>query len=387
MSSASLSSASLPSASLPSASLPSALPTRLENVRRALAERDTPLDALLLTDLDNLGYVSGFTGSTAYALITPDEALFLTDSRYTLRALAECRAFDVRETPSGSGGYSEGLQTLLAERPGLRRVGFEAGQVTVALWEKLRELSPAVEWIGTQNSVETLRLVKDADEIARIRRAVEVAESAFLSVKSLLRPGLREQDFALELEFAMRRGGAEGVAFESIVASGARGAHPHHRAGPRPLVLGDFVTIDWGATVDGYNSDITRTVAIGQVTDKQREIYGIVLEAQQRAIAAIRPGKTGKEIDAVARDFITTKGYGENFGHGLGHALGRSVHDGQGFSVRNESLALKPGMVFTVEPGIYLEDWGGVRVEEDILVTETGCEILTHLPNTLEVLA
>ena len=368
-------------------SLSSALPIRLENARRALAERDTPLDGLLLTDLDNIGYVTGFTGSTAYALITPDEALFLTDSRYTLRALAECRAFEVRETPSGSGGYGEGLQTLLNERPGLRRVGFEAGQVTVALWEKLRELSPSVEWVGTENIIEPLRLVKDEGEIARIRRAIEVAETAFLSVKPLLQPGLREQDFALELEFAMRRGGAEGVAFETIVASGALGAHPHHRAGPRPLVRGDFVTIDWGATVDGYNSDITRTVAIGQVSDKQREIYGIVLEAQQRAIAAIRPGKTGKEIDAGARDFITAKGYGENFGHGLGHALGRTVHDGQGFSVRNDHVILEPGMVFTVEPGIYLEDWGGVRVEEDILVTETGCEILTHLPNALEVLA
>ncbi len=184
----------------------------------------------------------------------------------------------------------------------------------------------------------------------------------------------------------MRRGGADSIAFETIVASGALGAHPHHRAGARPLVRGDFVTIDWGATVNGYNSDITRTYAISQATDQQRAIYAIVLEAQQRAIAAIRPGKTGKAIDAVARDFITQRGYGDAFGHGLGHALGRSVHDGLGFSARNESLVLKPGMVFTVEPGIYLEDWGGVRVEEDILVTDTGCEILTHLPNTLEVL-
>ena len=362
------------------------LSTRLENARRALAARETLLDALLLTDLDNIGYVTGFTGSTAYALITPDEALFLTDSRYTLRALSECREFQVRETPSGSGGYGEGLQTLLSERPKLRRLGFEAGHVTVALWESFRKLSPEIEWVGTEGIVETLRLVKDEGEIARILRAIEVAEAAFLSVKPLLQPGLREQDFALELEFAMRRGGASGAAFETIVASGALGAHPHHRAGPRPLVRGDFVTIDWGATVDGYNSDITRTYAIGQVTDRQREIYAIVLEAQQRAIAAILPGRTGKEIDAVARDFIAECGYGDAFGHGLGHALGRSVHDGLGFSVRNERLVLKPGMVFTMEPGIYLEDWGGVRVEEDILVTDTGCEILTHLPNALEVL-
>jgi len=234
--------------------------------------------------------------------------------------------------------------------------------------------------------VETLRLVKDTDEIALIRHAIAVAEAAFLSVKPLLIAGTREQDFALELEFAMRRGGAEATAFETIVASGALGAHPHHHAGTRPLTVGDFVTIDWGASVNGYCSDITRTVAIGAVTPKQRDIYAIVLEAQQKAIAAIRPGKTGKQIDAVARDFIASKGYGDAFGHSLGHALGRSVHDGPGFSVRTESLILQPGMVLTVEPGIYLEEWGGVRVEEDILVTDTGCEILTHLPNALEVL-
>ena len=361
--------------------------TRLDNVRRAFQALESAPDALLLTDRGNLGYVSGFTGSTAQALITPDEALFITDSRYTLRALSECRGFEVIETPSGSGGYGEALQNVLNARPALRRLGFEAGHVTVSQWEAFQKLIPGVEWVGTTDVVGTLRLVKDDEEVEKIRRAIAVAEAAFESVKPLLQPSTREQDFALELEFAMRRGGASGVAFDSIVASGALGAHPHHHAGPRPLATGDFVTIDWGATVDGYNSDITRTYAIGHVSEKQREVYAVVLEAQQRAIAAIRPGKTGKEIDAVARDFITEKGYGEAFGHGLGHSLGRSVHDGPGFSARAETLLLQPGMVLTVEPGIYLENWGGVRVEEDILVTQDGCEILTHLPNALEVLA
>jgi len=362
------------------------LPARLARVRAALAAHQPPLDALLLTDPDNLGYVSGFTGSTAQALVTPDEALFVTDSRYTLRAAAECRAFQIRETSSGSGGYGEALEAILKERPHLRRLGFEAGHVSVAAWEAFRALAPDVEWVGTQNVVEALRLVKDVGEIARIRRAIAIAEAAFLSVKPRLKPGTREQDFALELEYAMRRGGATGAAFDTIVASGALGAHPHHHAGPRPLSVGDFVTIDWGATVDGYNSDITRTFAIGAASDKGREVYAVVLEAQQRAIAAIRPGKTGKEIDAVARDFIAGRGYGEAFGHGLGHSLGRSVHDGMGLSARYDKLTLAPGMVMTVEPGIYLENWGGVRVEEDVLVTEEGCEVLTHLPNALEVL-
>jgi len=364
----------------------SALQARLDNARRAFSALESAPDALLLTDIVNLGYITGFTGSTAQALITPDEALFITDSRYTLRAAAECRTFQILETPQGSGGYGEALSNLLKARPALRRLGFEAGHVTVSQWEAFLKLAPEIEWVGTTDIIETLRMVKDPEEVENIRQAITIAETVFETVKPLLKPGTREQDFALELEFAMRRGGADGVAFESIVASGALGAHPHHHAGPRPLVTGDFVTIDWGATVNGYHSDITRTVGIGRISDQQREIYAVVLEAQQRAIAAIRPGRTGQEIDAVARDFIAERGYGEAFGHGLGHSLGRSVHDGPGFSVRADKLILQPGMVITVEPGIYLENWGGVRVEEDILVTETGCEIMTPLPNALEVL-
>ena len=361
-------------------------PARLDAARRALAQHDPPLDALLLTDLLNVGYLSGFTGSTAYALLTPTEAVLITDSRYTIQATRECPHFALQETPQGSGGYPEALKIALEARPGMKRVGFEAGHVTVSQRESFGKSGPNVQWVGMENVIETLRAVKDAGEIAVIRRAIDVAEAAFLSVKPLLRPGTRERDFAIEIEFAMRRGGAEGVSFDTIVASGPMGARPHHRAGDRRLEAGDLVTIDWGAVVDGYASDITRTVAVGHVSDEQRRIYGIVLEAQQRAIAAIRPGRTGKAIDAIARDFITSHGYGEAFGHSLGHSLGRDVHDGPGFSVRSEALVLAPGMVMTVEPGIYLEDWGGIRIEEDVLVTETGCEVLTHIPNGLEVL-
>ena len=344
------------------------------------------IDALLVTSLTNVRYLSGFTGSTAQVVITPTEALFITDSRYTLRAQSECGGFQVIETPAGSGGYGEALKSVLEAQPGVKRLGFEANTVTVSQFESFRTLLPETEWVPTKDMIETLRLVKDDGEIALTRNAITVAETAMTQVKHLLRPGIREMDFALELEFAMRRLGASGAAFGTIVASGLNGAHPHHHAGPRPLASGDFVTIDWGATVDGYNSDITRTYALGSVTEKQREIYALVLEAQTRAIAAIRPGPTGTEIDAVARDFLTEHGYGEAFGHSLGHSLGRSVHDGPGFSVRSDTLVLKPGMVMTVEPGVYLENWGGLRLEEDVLVTENGCEILTHLPNTLEVL-
>ncbi len=360
---------------------------RLDALRRALAVHDPAIDALFLTDIGNLGYVSGFTGSTAQAVVTPTEALFITDARYTLRAQAECGGFEIIQTPAGSGGYGDALKAVLEARPGVKRLGFEANTVTVSQFESLRALVPGLEWIPTKDIVETLRLVKDAEEIALIQNAITVAETAMETVKPLLRPGIREQDFALELEFAMRKLGASGAAFDTIVASGTNGAHPHHHAGPRPLVAGDFVTIDWGATVNGYNSDITRTYAIEAVTEKQREVYAVVLEAQQRAIAAIRPGKTGKEIDAIARDYLTEQGYGEAFGHSLGHSLGRSVHDGPGFSVRSDTLVLSPGMVMTVEPGVYLEGWGGLRLEEDVMVTENGCEVLTHLPNRLELLS
>ncbi len=366
--------------------MPNPSSPRVDALRAAIAALDPPIDALLLTDSGNIGYLSGFTGSTAQVVVTPGEALFITDARYTLRAQAECAGFNVIETPQGSGGYGEALKTILEARPGVRRLGFEASQVTVSQWETFRALVPDLEWTPTKDMVETLRLVKDDAEIALIKDAITVAETAMRTVKPLLTPGTREQDFALELEFAMRRLGASGAAFDTIVASGLNGAHPHHHAGERPMAAGDFVTIDWGATVAGYNSDITRTYALQSVTDKQREIYGIVLEAQRLAIAAIKPGKTGQEIDAVARDYIASHGCGAAFGHSLGHSLGRSVHDGPGFSIRSSELVLKPGMVMTVEPGIYLEGWGGLRLEEDILVTEDGCEILTHLPNALEVL-
>ncbi len=366
--------------------MPSTSSARVDALRQAIAALDPAIDALLLTNIGNIGYLSGFTGSTAQILITPDEAAFITDARYTLRAQAECAGFVIVETPQGSGGYGDALKDVLAARPGVKRLGFEAGHVTVGQWEAFRALLPEAEWVSTSDLVETLRLVKDDGEITLIKNAITVAETAMETVKPLLRPGTTEQDFAMELEFAMRRLGASGAAFSTIVASGPNGAHPHHHAGPRPLASGDFVTIDWGASVSGYNSDITRTFALSEVTGKQREIYGIVWEAQQQAIAAIKPGTTGQEIDAVARDFIAAAGYGLAFGHSLGHSLGRSVHDGPGFSVRSEKLILKPGMVMTVEPGIYLEGWGGLRLEEDILVTEDGCEILTHLPNALEVL-
>ena len=359
---------------------------RLKKLQSALSLRE--LDAILITDKINMGYATGFTGSGGYALVTANEAILITDSRYTLRARQECPHFSV-VIASGSGGYSESLGEMLADRSHVKSVGVEANSVTLALFGQFQaDLPSTIILTPTNNIIEDLRMIKDADEIARIRRAIVVAEESFESIKEKIRPGIAERDVAIELDFAMRRRGASAPAFETIVASGPQGARPHHQPNERLLAAGDLVTIDWGASVNGYNSDLTRTVAVGGVefTDKQRQVHAIVLEAQQRAIRAIRPGKTGREIDGVARGYITEQGYGEAFGHGLGHALGRQVHDGPGFSMRAADHVLRPGMVITVEPGIYLEDWGGVRIEEDIVVTENGCEVLTHLFNGWEVL-
>lgn len=361
------------------------LPTRLQNLCAALAAHDPPVDALLLTDLTNIGYVAGFTGSTAQALVSGGEAVFITDPRYLLRARQECPGFDVVEA-SGSGSYGEALHNALLAHPQWQRIGFEAGHVTVAQARKLESENPApTQWTPTENIVETLRLVKDAGEINTIRQAIAIAEAAFVQIKPLLKAGTTEREIALELEFAMRRGGADSAAFETIVASGLQGARPHHTPNNRALEAGDFVTIDWGASVNGYNSDITRTVAIGRMTERQRAVYAAVREAQRLAIAAIAPGRNGKEIDAVARDYLTVQDLGKAFGHSLGHGLGRHVHDGGSLSVRSEGFVLQAGMVLTVEPGVYLEDWGGLRLEEDVLVTEGGCESLTHLPSDLEI--
>jgi Xaa-Pro aminopeptidase len=359
---------------------------RVNNLRAALKARE--LDAVLLTDLTNIGYVSGFTGSTAYVVATPSEAVLITDGRYTLRAKEECPDFE-SFIAQGSGGYQEALKTVI-ERIAVSKLGFEAGNMTVASYERLKkELPETLIWTATENLVEDLRLIKDAGEIAATEAAVRIAQESFLEIKPMIKPGVTEREIGLILEHTMRLKGAESPAFDTIVASGPNGARPHHTPSNRKLEPGDLVTIDWGAKVDGYCSDITRTVAIGApeaLSEEGRRIYGIVNEARAAAIAAMAPGRNGKEIDDVARDHIASFGYGEAFSHSLGHSLGRVVHDGPGLSSRSEKNILKPGMIITVEPGIYLEGVGGVRVEDDVLITEDGARILTSLPRELEFL-
>jgi Xaa-Pro aminopeptidase len=347
---------------------------RLSAARRILQSTEGGIDALLVSDMINVGYLSGFTGSTGMVLITPDENLFLTDFRYSGRARKECPGFEIVDISA-----PDSLKEFYSARDSLKKIGFESTNVTAARLEGWRKVSEGIEWVAVGGSVTALRMIKDDSEIALIQHAISIAQDSFLLIAPLLVPGTTESEFALELEFAMRRAGAEAVSFDSIVASGENGAYPHHSPGDRAFVDGDLVTIDWGARYKGYCSDITRTVFIGaSPSDKQTDVYNAVEEAKQLAIAAIAPGKRGRDIDSIARDHIAARGYEGYFGHSLGHSLGRDVHDGMTLAQRAGELVLKPGMVTTVEPGIYIEGFGGVRIEEDVLVTETGHTVLTR---------
>jgi Xaa-Pro aminopeptidase len=344
---------------------------RLTRVREQLTKRR--VDAILLTNLDNIRYASGFSGSSATVVITSKRAVILVDSRYTLQAKEECPGFEVIQY---SGDVLKTTNDILLEDK-VASVGFEAEYVTISTHRKMRKMiDKGVRLVGTKRVIEDIRLVKDADEIRKLKKAIALADECFDHIISFVKPGMTERDVALEIYLYMYKNGAESLAFDTIVAAGPHAAFPHAEPGQAVLQKGQMLKMDYGARVDGYNSDITRTIFLGEPDDKQKEVYNTVLDAQLKAIEAIKPGVLGKDIDAIARDYIASKGYGENFGHGLGHSLGMATHDGPGLSSGSD-IALESGMVMTVEPGIYIEGWGGVRIEDDVLVTETGCEILT----------
>lgn len=351
---------------------------RLTRLRQCLEKEG--LDAFLVTHPDNRRYLSGFTGSAGTLLITHTDAFLLTDFRYVEQSKAQAPLFDVRQ-------YKEMAETLadIVKLCGVKRIGFESDHVTHAQYEELKTKVEA-EWVPTKDVVSRLRWVKDANEIACIRKAAEIADAALAEILPKIKPGVTEKELALELEFAMKRRGAEALAFDTILAGGPNGALPHAKPTDRPLQSGDFLVIDFGAVWQGYRSDMTRTFAIGEVSDKQREIYEITLKAQLAALEAVRPGKTGAEIDAIARDIITEAGYGDNFGHGLGHGVGLAIHEGPTLSWRAVDHVLEPGMLVTIEPGIYLPGWGGVRIEDLVVVTDDGCEILTKTSKELQSL-
>lgn len=352
---------------------------RVQALRAAIAQAE--LDGLLVLRPENRAYITGFTGSAGWVVVTAEKAYLITDFRYIEQASEQAPHFEIiRQT----GDAAEVLSAKLHEL-GCKRLGFERDYVTVALYDGLKSALAEVDLVPTHQMVEELRQVKDEEERGLMQRATEIAEHAFLHILNQIKPGVSEREIALEMEHYMRKLGADGVAFDTIVASGTRSSLPHGRASEKLIAKGDFITMDFGALYQGYCSDMTRTVVVGQPSDKQREIYAIVLDAHMQALNSVRPGPLGKEIDAVARQVIADHGYGEYFGHGLGHGVGKVVHEGPSCGAKGET-ALRPGHVVTIEPGIYIPNWGGVRIEDMVMVTADGYHNFNRTSKQLIVL-
>ncbi len=335
--------------------------------------------ACLITNLTNIRYLCGFTGSAAALVVTADDAVLITDSRYELQAAEEAPECRLHIAPRLLDGV-----LAVVRAAGARTLGFEAEQVTVRLHEQLTAGLPGVMLDATAGLVEGLRMTKEPGEIERIAEAAELTDATFDHLCHIMRPGLPERQLLLETEVFMRQQGADGPAFPPIIAAGPRGALPHANPSERPLQAGDLVVVDIGARLAGYCSDLTRTVAIGRAADWQREIYRVCHAAQAAALAALRPGRPCAEVDTTARAVIEQAGYGERFGHGLGHSLGLETHEGPRLS-RLEERSIAPGMVLTVEPGIYLPDRGGVRIEDLVEITADGHRLLSHAPKPAEL--
>lgn len=354
--------------------------SRLQKVQAILADRQ--LDSLLISRPENRLYLTGFTGSSGVVLITREKAFLITDFRYVEQAGEQAPAFEVvKAETTATAALAELCQQL-----SLDRIGFESDFVTVDAFRSMKKSLEGRDLLPASGLVESLRIIKDESEIALMRKAAAIADEAWGQLLSAIKPGAVERDLAVELEFKMRRLGAEGPSFNTIVASGVRSALPHGVASDKVIQKGDLVTFDFGAQYQGYCSDTTRTVMVGEPSPKQRKIYEIVLEAQVRGVRACRPGMTGQELDEVCRSYIREKGYADAFGHGTGHGVGLAIHEEPRVSIRGSDTILKPGMVVTIEPGIYLPGWGGVRIEDSVLVTESGCERLTQSSKELMIL-
>jgi len=350
----------------------------LAHRRARLRERmaSGKIAALLVTQREHVRYLTGFTGSAGIALITPRGLFLITDFRYQLQARREAPgALVVIQTTDIVSALRD-----TAARARTRVLWYDEASLTVDRMKAIRRKGIMLK--GTIDHVARLRQIKDAGELRCIRRAIRRAEESFLELKRTIRPGQTERELALRLELLMRDKGARKPAFDIIVASGRNGAMPHASVTTRRLQRGDLVTIDFGAEADGYFCDITRTFCIGRPTRRQREVHELVMKAQEAAINKVRPGVPCREIDAAARTVITESGQGERFGHGTGHGIGLVVHEGPSLS-RLSRDTVEEGMVFTVEPGVYIPGWGGVRIEDMLLVTRNGAKRITSLPREL----
>jgi Xaa-Pro aminopeptidase len=356
---------------------------RLESLLGRIA--DEGLDALIVSHPPNIRYLTGFSGSAGLLLVCRQGVLFITDFRYETQSRAEIGSL-ARVIIDGVGTW-ERLLKLLPEYPAVRSLAFEGHVVTVRDAERLdREEAGAWRFQPKAELVEGLRAAKAPEEVEAIRAAGAVATAALEEATAAVRPGQTELEVAALLEAALRRQGSEDYPFPSIIASGPRSALPHARTSRRVVGRGEFLLMDFGAVVDGYASDVTRTFVVGAPpTERQAEVFGVVRRAQQAAFEGLRPGMTGKAADALARDVIAAAGHGPAFGHSLGHGLGLEVHEAPRLA-RSVEQALPEGAVVTVEPGVYYSDWGGVRIEDDVVLDSRGATLLTQFPRDLLVL-
>ncbi|HSE47812.1 MAG TPA: Xaa-Pro peptidase family protein [Terriglobales bacterium] len=345
------------------------------------ALREKRLDGCVLTHLPNVRYLCGFTGSAGVLAAAGGKRAFFTDGRYTTQARAEVAG--ARIVVSKRPALLEAMAWLRKQRA--RRIGFEAEHVSVATQRRLgQETGKSTRLVATAGLVERLRMIKEPEEIAQIRAAVLLASGLFDHVLHSIKPGVKESDVAAELEHAARRDGAEGMAFETIVASGSRSALPHGRASSQPIQKNGLVILDFGVILAGYCSDMTRTVCVGIPSKRQASLYRAVLDAQLAAIASVSPGQPVSKVDQAARSVLQKAGLGRYFTHSTGHGVGIEIHEPPRVA-KGQAEQLQPGMVVTVEPGIYLPGEGGVRIEDMVVVTESGCEVLT--PTTKELIA
>lgn len=348
---------------------------RIEKLREKMKHKG--LDGVLLVGDPNRNYMSGFTGDESFAIIGLDRAIFITDSRYIEQAAAQVKEFEVKQY---KGKIEEFLKDVVEELR-IKTLGFEEDILTFNRYSTYNDKMNC-ELVPMDGMVEELRLIKDSDEIAAIRKAASIADEAFIKILQFVKPGMCEREVGVELEYWMKRFGASGLSFPSIVASGERSSLPHGQPTNKVIKMGDFLTLDFGCVYNDYCSDMTRTIVMGNATEKMTEIYNIVLKAQEAALKCFKPGVTGAEVDKVARDIIKENGYGNYFGHGLGHGVGREIHENPRVSPMGNTI-LEAGMVVTDEPGIYLPNEFGVRIEDLVLITTDGCEVLSRSPKNM----
>ncbi|MCC6865862.1 MAG: aminopeptidase P family protein [Ignavibacteria bacterium] len=351
---------------------------RIHNIREILTELN--LDALYITHLPNIRYLSSFSGSSAYLIISKNKNYFFTDYRYKSQSAEEVKDFEIIVNFSPA----ESIQEVISAE-GYKNIGFEAAHLTVHQLNQFNEKFTEINFTPVSDRIEMLTMVKTKDELDMIKKACEITDRVFDELLGIIKPGVKEKDISAEISYRHKLHGAEKDSFDPIVASGWRGALPHGAASDKIINSGEMVTLDFGCIYNGFCSDLTRTISVGTPSDEMKKIYSTVLNAQILAIEAAKENINTKQLDLIARNYIDNSGYKGKFGHGLGHGLGIEVHEIPSVSQRMD-LNIPANTVVTIEPGIYIEGLGGVRIEDDILITENGYEILNKSPKELIII-